>query len=252
MPGLPATIEPPLVVGHEFVGEIVEVGSNVSDFHPGEIVSGEGHVVCGRCRHCLAGRRHLCAHSIGLGVGRDGAFAEYVVLPMTNVWHHWPGIDEDVAAIFDPFGNAVHTALRFAVLGEDVLVSGAGPIGLMAIAVVRHAGARYVVVSEPNAYRRALAQSAWAPPSSSIRRPPISADGPAAAGHGRGLRRGARDVRQPRGHPHGHRQHGPRRQAGPAGHPDRGDQPRPQRDRLQDAHGQRASTAGRCTRPGTR
>ncbi len=151
-------IEAPLIVGHEFVGEIVEVGANVSDFHPGEIVSGEGHVVCGRCRHCLAGRRHLCAHTIGLGVGRDGAFAEYVALPMTNVWHQWAGIDEDVAAVFDPFGNAVHTALRFPVLGEDVLVSGAGPIGLMAIAVVRHAGARYVVATEPNAYRRALAE----------------------------------------------------------------------------------------------
>jgi threonine 3-dehydrogenase len=151
------TIHPPLIVGHEFVGEIVEVGSNVSDFHPGELVSGEGHVTCGRCRHCLAGRRHLCAHAIGLGVGRDGAFAEYVVLPMTNVWHHWPGIDEEVASIFDPFGNAVHTALAFPVLGEDVLVSGAGPIGLMATAVVRHAAARHVVVSEPNAYRRELA-----------------------------------------------------------------------------------------------
>jgi threonine 3-dehydrogenase len=151
------TIRTPLVVGHEFVGEIVAVGSNVSDFHPGELVSGEGHVVCGRCRHCLAGRRHLCAHTIGLGVGRDGAFAEYVALPMTNVWHHWAGIDEEVAAIFDPFGNAVHTALAFPVLGEDVLVSGAGPIGLMATAVVRHAGARHVVVSEPNAFRRGLA-----------------------------------------------------------------------------------------------
>ena len=151
-------IEAPLVVGHEFVGRIVEVGANVSDFHTGEIVSGEGHVVCGRCRHCLAGRRHLCAHSIGLGVGRDGAFAEYVSLPMTNVWHQWDGIDEDVAAIFDPFGNAVHTALHFPVLGEDVLVSGAGPIGLMAIAVARHAGARYVVATEPNPYRRELAE----------------------------------------------------------------------------------------------
>jgi threonine 3-dehydrogenase len=152
------TIHPPLVIGHEFVGEIVEVGSNVADFHPGEIVSGEGHVTCGRCRHCLAGRRHLCANAIGLGVGRDGAFAEFVALPMTNVWHHWPGVDEDVAAIFDPFGNAVHTALAFPVLGEDVLVSGAGPIGLMATAVARHAGARHVVVSEPNAFRRRLAE----------------------------------------------------------------------------------------------
>jgi threonine 3-dehydrogenase len=151
------TITPPLVVGHEFVGEIVEVGSNVSDFKPGEVVSGEGHVTCGLCRHCLAGRRHLCAHPVGLGVGRDGAFAEYVVLPMTNIWQHRPGIDEDVAAIFDPFGNAVHTALAFPVLGEDVLITGAGPIGLMAAAVVRHAGARFVVVSEPNPVRRDIA-----------------------------------------------------------------------------------------------
>ena len=151
------TIHPPLVVGHEFVGDIVEVGSNVADFQPGDLVSGEGHVVCGRCRHCLAGRRNLCPNTIGLGVGRDGAFAEYVALPMTNVWHHWPGINEEVAAIFDPFGNAVHTALAFPILGEDVLVSGAGPIGLMATAVARHAGARHVVVSEPNAYRRAIA-----------------------------------------------------------------------------------------------
>jgi len=132
-------IHPPLVAGHEFVGEIVEVGSNVNDFHPGDMVSGEGHVTCGRCRHCMAGRRHLCASTVGLGVGRDGCFAE------------------DVAAIFDPFGNAVHTALAFPVLGEDVLITGAGPIGLMATAVVRHAGARFVVVSEPNPVRRALA-----------------------------------------------------------------------------------------------
>jgi threonine 3-dehydrogenase len=151
------TIHPPLVVGHEFVGKVVEVGSNVADFNAGDLVSGEGHVVCGRCRHCLAGRRNLCANTIGLGVGRDGAFAEFVALPMTNVWHHWPGINEEVAAIFDPFGNAVHTALAFPILGEDILVSGAGPIGLMATAVARHAGARHVVVSEPNAYRRAIA-----------------------------------------------------------------------------------------------
>jgi threonine 3-dehydrogenase len=151
------TVEPPLVVGHEFVGEIVEVGANVYDFHAGDIVSGEGHVTCGLCRHCMAGRRHLCAHTVGLGVNRDGAFAEYVALPMTNVWHHWPGIDPDVAAIFDPFGNAVHTALAFPVLGEDVLITGAGPIGLMASAVVRHAGARFVVVSEPNPVRREIA-----------------------------------------------------------------------------------------------
>ncbi len=153
------TIRPPLIVGHEFVGEVLEVGSNVGDLAPGDIVSGEGHVVCGRCRHCRAGRWHLCANTVGLGVQRDGAFAEQVVLPVTNVWHHWPGIAEDVAAIFDPFGNAVHTALEFPVLGEDVLVVGAGPIGLMATAVARHAGARFIVVSEPNDVRRELAMT---------------------------------------------------------------------------------------------
>jgi threonine 3-dehydrogenase len=153
------TIHPPLIVGHEFVGEVLEVGSNVHDLAPGDIVSGEGHVVCGRCRHCRAGRWHLCANTVGLGVQRDGAFAEQVVVPVTNVWHHWPGIDEDVMAIFDPFGNAVHTALAFPVLGEDVLVVGAGPIGLMAIAVARHAGGRFIVASEPNRTRRELAMT---------------------------------------------------------------------------------------------
>ena len=151
------TVPVPLVVGHEFVGEVVEVGSNVSDFHEGELVSGEGHVVCGRCRNCLAGRRHLCNDTSGVGVNRPGAFAEYVALPMTNVWHHDPEVDRDVASIFDPFGNAVHTALTFPVLGEDVLITGAGPIGIMAAAVVRHAGARYVVVTDVNPYRLELA-----------------------------------------------------------------------------------------------
>lgn len=188
------TIPVPLVIGHEFVGEIVEVGSNVTDFFSGDLVSGEGHVVCGRCRNCLAGRRHLCKDTKGVGVNRPGAFAEYISLPMTNVWHHLPpsphgerglaadrvandplpsplggrgavgegaaprGIDRDVAAIFDPFGNAVHTALSFPVLGEDVLITGAGPIGVMAAAVVRHAGARYVVVTDVNDYRLDLAK----------------------------------------------------------------------------------------------
>jgi threonine 3-dehydrogenase len=151
------TIPVPMVVGHEFVGRIVEVGSNVSDFRVGDLVSGEGHVVCGRCRNCLAGRRHLCADTRGVGINRPGAFAEYLSLPMTNVWHHAPGIDLDVAAIFDPFGNAVHTALSFDVLGEDVLITGAGPIGCMAAAVVRHAGARHVVVSDINPWRLELA-----------------------------------------------------------------------------------------------
>ena len=148
----------PLVVGHEFAGEVVEVGSNVSDFHAGDIVSGEGHLVCGRCRNCMAGRRHLCADTHGVGVNRPGAFAEYIALPMTNVWHHSDGVDPEVAAIFDPFGNAVHTALTFPVLGEDVLITGAGPIGLMATAVVRHAGARHVVITDVNPHRLDIAR----------------------------------------------------------------------------------------------
>ena len=152
------TIPVPMVVGHEFVGEVVEVGANVHDFFPGEIVSGEGHVVCGRCRNCLAGRRHLCKATEGVGVNRPGAFAEYIALPMTNVWHHHSKIDLDVASIFDPFGNAVHTALRFDCLGEDVLITGAGPIGVMAAAVVRHAGARHVVVTDVNPIRLELAR----------------------------------------------------------------------------------------------
>jgi threonine 3-dehydrogenase len=152
------TIPVPMVVGHEFVGEIVEVGSNVNDFHPGDIVSAEGHVVCGRCRNCLAGRRHLCKDTSGIGVNRPGAFAEFISVPMTNVWHHKPDMDRDVAAIFDPFGNAVHTALSFDLLGEDVLVTGAGPIGIMGAAVAKHAGARFVVVTDVNDYRLALAK----------------------------------------------------------------------------------------------
>ncbi len=142
------TIPVPMVVGHEFVGEIVEVGSNVIDFRPGQIVSGEGHVVCGRCRNCMAGRRHLCAQTTGIGVDRPGAFAEYLTLPMSNVWEHSEGIDLDVAALFDPFGNAVHTALQYDLLGEDVLITGAGPIGAMAAAVCKHAGARHVVITD--------------------------------------------------------------------------------------------------------
>ncbi len=152
------TIPVPMVIGHEFVGEAVEVGANVKDFYPGEVVSAEGHVVCGRCRNCLAGRRHLCKDTSGIGVNRPGAFAEFISVPMTNVWHHPSSVDRDVAAIFDPFGNAVHTALSFPVLGEDVLVTGAGPIGIMAVAVAKHAGARFVVVTDVNDYRLNLAK----------------------------------------------------------------------------------------------
>lgn len=152
------TIKVPLVIGHEFVGEIVEVGSNVNDFAAGDIVSGEGHLVCGRCRNCMAGRRYLCANTRGVGVNAPGAFAEYIALPMTNIWRHDKGIDLDVAAIFDPFGNAVHTALTFPVLGEDVLITGAGPIGIMAAAVARQAGARHIVITDINPHRLELAR----------------------------------------------------------------------------------------------
>ena len=148
----------PMVVGHEFVGEIVETGENVRDFRVGEIVSGEGHVVCGHCRNCMAGRRHLCNDTAGIGVTRPGAFAEYIALPQTNVWVHKPDIDRDVASIFDPFGNATHSALSFPVLGEDVLVTGAGPIGIMSAAIARHAGARHVVITDVNEYRLNLAK----------------------------------------------------------------------------------------------
>ncbi|QEG36291.1 L-threonine 3-dehydrogenase [Bythopirellula goksoeyrii] len=151
------TVLTPLIVGHEFVGEVVETGSNVSGFTSGDIVSGEGHVVCGQCRNCLAGRRHLCSETSSVGINRSGAFAEYISIPSTNVWRHAPKIDLDIAAIFDPFGNAVHSALAFPLIGEDVVITGAGPIGVMATAVVRHAAARHIVVVDPNSYRRQLA-----------------------------------------------------------------------------------------------
>ena len=168
------TIPVPMAIGHEFVGEIVSVGSNVNDFHPGELVSGEGHVVCGRCRNCMAGQRHLCAHTSGVGVNRPGCFAEYISLPMANVWRHDPRVNRDAAAIFDPFGNAVHTALTFGVLGEDVLITGAGPIGIMAAAVVRHAGARYVVITDVNEYRLNLARKVGVDLAINARQTPIA------------------------------------------------------------------------------
>ena len=226
------TIHPPLIVGHEFVGEIVEVGSNVVDFHAGDLVSGEGHVVCGRCRHCLAGRRHLCANTIGLGVGRDGAFAEFVALPMTNIWHHWSGIDEEIAAIFDPFGNAVHTALAFPVLGEDVLDLGRRPD--------RADGDRRRPPRRRPPHRGQRAQRlparardadgrdgrhrpARARPARHLRR----------AGHGRGLRRRARDVGQRRGAAQRHRGMAHGGGDRPPRHPDRRDPTRHQRGRVQ-------------------
>lgn len=152
------TIKIPTILGHELCGEIVEVGSNVSDFFAGDIVSVEGHLVCGRCRNCLAGRRYKCAHTLGFGVNTDGGFAEYMAVPYTNIWKHDKDVDLDVAAIFDPFGNAVHTALAFEVFGEDVLITGAGPIGIMAAAVAKHAGARHVVITDVNPKRLSLAE----------------------------------------------------------------------------------------------
>jgi threonine 3-dehydrogenase len=153
-----ANVPVPLVIGHEFVGEVVEAGSDVHDLYRGDLVSGEGHLVCGRCRNCMAGRRVQCARTKGIGVNHPGAFAEFIALPATNVWRHPRDIDLDVAAVFDPFGNAVHTALTFPILGEDVLITGAGPIGLMAAIVARHAGARYIVISDVSPYRLDLAR----------------------------------------------------------------------------------------------
>ena len=152
------TISVPTVIGHEFVGVVESFGENVHDYNPGDVVTGEGHLVCGRCRNCLAGRRHLCAHTYGVGVDRDGAYAEYLSIPVTNVWPAWPGIPLEVVSCFDPLGNATHTALSFDVLGEDVLITGAGPIGIMACAIARYAGARHVVVTDLNPYRLALAR----------------------------------------------------------------------------------------------
>ena len=203
------------------------------------IVSGEGHLVCGRCRNCMAGRRHLCAHTRGVGVNHPGAFAELIALPMTNIWHHAPGVDLDVAAIFDPFGNAVHTALHFPVLGEDVLITGAGPIGLMAAAIVRHAGARYVVVTDLNAYRldarpedgrRPRARRAHA-----RRSPTVQRELGMTEGFDIGLEMSGNAGRAARHD----REHGPRRPDRDARDPDRGDLARLHDDRLQHAHDQR-------------
>ena len=158
------TIRPPMIVGHEFFGEVIEVGEDVpaGSIAVGDAVSGEGHIVCGHCRNCRAGRKHLCINTIGVGVNRDGAFAEYVAIPAGNAYVQPADLDPDLGAIFDPFGNATHTALQWPMVGEDVLITGAGPIGVMAVAIARHVGARNIVVSDPSAYRRALAQAAGA------------------------------------------------------------------------------------------
>jgi threonine 3-dehydrogenase len=157
-----STVEPPLVLGHEFYGEVVELGEGVTSVEVGQRVSGEGHVVCGRCRNCRAGRRHLCIHTLGVGVNRDGAFADFVVIPESNVWVQPDDLDPDLGAVFDPLGNATHTALSFPMAGEDVVITGAGPIGLMAAAIARHVGARHVVVSDVSDFRLDLAREAGA------------------------------------------------------------------------------------------
>ena len=163
----------PQVIGHEFVGEIVQLGADVADLAVGDLVSGEGHLVCGRCRNCMAGRRVMCAHTKGVGVNHPGAFAEYIALPAGNIWRHNPDIDLDVAAIFDPFGNAVHTALTFPVHGEDVLITGAGPIGIMAAIVARHAGARHIVVTDVSPYRLDLAKQVGVTVAADTRQTPL-------------------------------------------------------------------------------
>jgi threonine 3-dehydrogenase len=168
------TIKLPLIIGHEFVGVIEKIGGNVHDFKVGDLVSGEGHLVCGRCRNCLAGRRHLCKEPKGIGVNRDGAFAQYLAIPVTNVWYCDPNIPTDVLSCFDPFGNAVHTALSFDLVGEDILITGAGPIGCMAVAVVKHAGARHIVITDVNPYRLELAKKMGATRTVDVRHEKIS------------------------------------------------------------------------------
>jgi threonine 3-dehydrogenase len=167
------TIKPPMTIGHEFVGVVEKIGKNVHDFKPGDLVSGEGHVVCGRCRNCLAGRRHLCKDPKSIGVNRDGAFAEYLAIPVTNAWYCDPNIPMDVLSCFDPLGNAAHTALSFDLVGEDVLITGAGPIGCMAVAVARHAGARHIVITDVNPYRLKLAKKMGATRAVDVRREQI-------------------------------------------------------------------------------
>jgi threonine 3-dehydrogenase len=157
-----STVHPPMTIGHEFYGEVVEVGEDVEGVQVGQRASGEGHIVCGTCRNCRAGRRHMCIHTQGVGVNRDGAFADYVVIPASNVWVQPDDLDPDLAAVFDPLGNATHTALSFPMAGEDVVITGAGPIGVMAAALARHVGARHVVVTDVSDYRLELAANAGA------------------------------------------------------------------------------------------
>ena len=205
-----AAVDAPLMPGHEFCGEVVEVGAGVRDVRVGDLVSGEGHIVCGTCRNCRAGRRHLCIRTSGVGVNRDGAFAEYVVLPESNVWVHHGDVDPDLGAIFDPFGNAVHTALSFPLVGEDVLITGAGPIGLMAAAVARHVGARFVVITDVSGVPAGAGPQDGRRPRAG-RQPRHHRRRAAPPRHGRGLRRRSGDERASRRAARGNRQPQPRR-----------------------------------------
>jgi threonine 3-dehydrogenase len=168
------TIRPPQILGHEFVGHVAGIGEGVSGFGVGERVSGEGHIVCGVCRSCRAGRRHLCTNTVGVGVNRDGCFAEYLSLPVSNAWHVAESIPSRIAAIFDPYGNATHATLSFDLVGEDVLITGAGPIGIMAVAIAKHVGARNVVISDINDYRLDLALRMGATRTVNVRRKTIA------------------------------------------------------------------------------
>jgi len=221
------TIKPPMIVGHEFVGVIEAVGANVQGYKKGDLVDGEGHIVCGRCRNCLAGRRHLCKDTRGVGVNRDGAFAEYLCIPASNAVHVDPAIPLDVLSCFDPLGNATHTALQFDLVGEDVLITGAGPIGCMAAAIARQAGARKVVVTDLNPERLALATRMGATRVIDVSRETIS-DVQKRRRHEGGLRRRSRNVRQSARLERHDRQHRARRTHRPARH-----HPRAHRHRLE-------------------
>ena len=240
-----------MAVGHEYSGEIVEMGSEVRGFKVGDRVSGEGHITCGHCRNCRAGRRHLCRNTLGVGVNRAGAFAEYLTIPASNVFKLSPAIDDEIASILDPFGNATHTALAFNVVGEDVLITGAGPIGIMAVAIARHCGARHVVITDVNDYRLKLAASMGASRALNVARESLD-DAMRELGHGGRLRRGIRNVGQPGGAARDAAHHESRRQHLDARHPARRDGHRLESGDFQRPGASRASTGARCSKPGTR
>ena len=245
------TLSVPLVAGHEFVGRIVELGDGVRGLEVGELVTGEGHIVCGHCRNCRAGRRHLCAHSVSIGATAPGAFAEYLALPAVNVWPADERIPLDTLAIFDPLGNAVHTALSFDLVGEDVLITGAGPVGCLAAAVVRHAGARHVVITDVNPTRLSIAEKMGVSRTVDVRTSSLT-EATTALGMQRGLRCRPRDVRQQGRLAQHDRRHGPRRPHRAARLSGGRDPRRAGARDLRRAHAQGHLRTARCSRPGTR